>query len=307
MREMTPQVAVLLASYNGIRWIAEQISSIFSQQDVNVELIVSDDMSTDGTWEWLQNAAQTNSQIVLLPRIGKLGSAGKNFYRLLLAIDLTDAEFIALSDQDDIWHPSKLIHQIECLKQGGFSAVSSNVEAFWPDGKTKTIIKSQPQRQFDFAFESAGPGSTFLMSRPLVEKVRALLAAPSSRAQEVVLHDWLIYAVCRSSGGSWHIDKKTSLSYRQHAHNELGANSGIRTGLKRLDKIFSGWYRNEILKILSVCMQVSTLRELEILNGLILNSHRLSLRCRLLGFIPLTRRKFADRAVLATAICLGLF
>jgi len=118
-------------------------------------------------------------------------------------------------------------------KSYGADGVSSNVLAFWPDGKQKLIHKAQPQREFDYLFESAGPGCTFLMTPWLINKVKDLLLDESGVAGHVALHDWLVYAVCRASGKKWVIDKTPSMLYRQHGSNEFGANHGIRAKYAR--------------------------------------------------------------------------
>src|SRR3990170_1693773 len=77
-----PRVAVLLATYNGVAYIADQFDSILNQQGCVVDVWVSDDQSTDGTWEWLQGKSRTEPRILLLPRTGRFGNAARNFYRL---------------------------------------------------------------------------------------------------------------------------------------------------------------------------------------------------------------------------------
>ena len=67
---------------------------------------------------------------------------------LIIYADLTDINYIALADQDDIWKEDKLEKAIQKLEQG-FDGYSSNVEAFWENGRKKTIIKNQFQRKFD--------------------------------------------------------------------------------------------------------------------------------------------------------------
>jgi len=135
-------------------------------------------------------------------------------------------------------------------KSYGADGVSSNVLAFWPDGKQKLIHKAQPQREFDYLFESAGPGCTFLMTPWLINKVKDLLLDESGVAGHVALHDWLVYAVCRASGKKWVIDKTPSMLYRQHGSNEFGANHGIRAKYARFLRMYRGWYKHEVLKSL---------------------------------------------------------
>ena len=60
-------VAVLLAAFNGIKWIEEQVESIFNQKDVNIDIYISIDLSNDGTYEWCQELALKNSNVNILP------------------------------------------------------------------------------------------------------------------------------------------------------------------------------------------------------------------------------------------------
>lgn len=285
-------VIVLLATYNGINWLPVQIESILKQNDVKIILVVSDDMSTDGTWEYLQSLAELDNRVTLLPRQQKFSGAAKNFYHLLESCDLQGADYFAFADQDDIWSFDKLIRQIELLEAEGYAAVSSDVEAFWPNGKTATIIKSQPQRRFDFLFESAGPGCSFLMTPWLVGELKKVLGIPELHAYDIALHDWLTYAVCRASGGRWLIDSIPTLQYRQHGHNELGANKGLKAFISRLKKITGGWYYAEVLKIARVCQTLT--HQADLLTFCTV----LTQRKGLLGYIGQCRRKLLDRIVL---------
>jgi len=300
------RVKVFLATFNGSVWIHEQIDSILRQLGVDVLIYVSDDFSSDTTLALLEALTKQEPRIKLLPRAVKFGSAGKNFYRLILDIDLNDCDYVVFADQDDIWEQDKLIRHIGLMQQNDLDAVSSNVVAFWPDGKTRLVDKAQPQLELDYLFESAGPGCTFLMSTQLVAKVKQLLSDPASVANQVALHDWLVYAVCRSSGGKWLIDSTPSLMYRQHDKNVVGANSGLKAKLSRLSKISNGWYKGEVLKILAVSYQLSNNPKLLTISGLLEKSDLFS-RLKLLRFAPQARRKLLDRLVLTLMIILGLF
>ena len=189
MTEKLAKVAILLATHNGVRWIAEQVNSILEQQGVDIKLIISDDNSTDGTLEWLKAIAEIDDRVTLLCDRGILGSAGKNFYRLILEADISDCDYIALADQDDVWLKNKLRLQVKLLVKYKADGVSSNVVAFWPDGSRGLIYKSEPMRRLDFIFESAGPGCTFLISPWLVTQVKMVLSDLNGEAYKVVLHD----------------------------------------------------------------------------------------------------------------------
>jgi rhamnosyltransferase len=299
-------VAILMATFNGLRWLPEQVNSILGQVEVTILLFISDDLSNDGTWEWLQELSNHDCRVILLPQTHKFGRAGANFYRLLLDADFGHCDYIAFSDQDDIWEPDKLSRQITIARHGNFDGVSSNVTAFWPDESSALITKSQAQRKLDYLFESAGPGCTFLMTPWLAGELRRILAEPLSCARDVALHDWLAYAVCRASGRTWYIDTTPTVRYRQHTANELGANYGSSAKFLRLKWLWSGWYRAEVFKIVKVCMIVSRDPDVVRLSHLLSNTGLIK-RIRLLQYISEVRRRFVDRLVLLAAIMLFLF
>lgn len=299
------RVAILMATYNGVNWIDVQLNSILNQTNVDVGIYISDDFSSDGTYEKLEKIAQANPQIVLLPRITRMGSAGKNFYRLISDADLSEFDYVAFADQDDVWNLDKLSSHIHLVKQHDAEAISSNVLAFWPDGTQKLIVKSQPQQPYDFLFESAGPGCTFLMKPWLLDKVKYHLLN-NKAAREVTMHDWLTYAVCRAYGKRWIIDTTPSMRYRQHQHNVIGANSGFRAILARLKKINDGWYRHEVALITRVASSINSDNKLCKLQKII-QANSIGDQFRLLPFALRGRRNLVDRLVLMLSVLFFIF
>lgn len=304
--EKMVKVAVLLATHNGILWIVEQVNSILEQKGVTVKLIISDDNSTDGTLKWLENLAKTDDRVTLLCHRGGFGSAGKNFYRLILEADIGDCDYVALADQDDVWLKTKLSMQVKLLVKHEVDGVSSNVVAFWPDGSRGLICKSEPMRRLDFIFESSGPGCTFLLSPWLITQVKILLSDPNEKASKVVLHDWLIYAICRASGRQWYINPVPTMKYRQHNNNVIGVNYGMKAHIARFRSITNGWYRGEVTKICLICQQLSNDTNVKSACDTII-SQRLVSRVRLLKLMPHTRRNFTNRLVLTIVTLLFLF
>jgi rhamnosyltransferase len=300
-----PKVVVLMATYNGREWLQSQIESIFGQLDVDVTLFVSDDISSDGTFEYLQEVAKSDIRVKILSRSQKYGSAGKNFYRLISDVDISGFDYVAFADQDDIWNLDKLSRHIQLIKKHDAEAVSSNVEAFWPDGCQKLILKSQPQKNYDFLFESAGPGCTFLMTPWLVNEVRHQLF-DNEVAQEVNMHDWLAYAICRAHGKDWVIDPLPSMWYRQHENNVIGANAGFKAVISRLKKINSGWYRHEVALISRVVASISPDPSLQKFQKIIQLKSSLD-RLRLIPFAFQGRRKLMDRCVLILSVLFFIF
>lgn len=241
-----------MATYNGLNWIDEQIESILRQRDVDVNLLISDDNSNDGTYEWLCERAIRDKRITLLPRkhTEQLGPGG-NFYHLLRHVDVQSDCYYAFSDQDDIWFENKLSNQTAMLRQKGVSAISSDVEGFWLDGTKRLIKKSQPQRQFDYFFESAGPGCSFCFDTDVLLLVKSFLNKYKDH-QLPKLHDWCVYALCRTHNLPWVIDEIPTLAYRQHHHNEVGAHFGGAAMLQRLRVIMNGEFRHEVTKIAKI-------------------------------------------------------
>jgi rhamnosyltransferase len=244
-----PRVAVLLATYNGIAFISDQVESLLNQASCAVDIWVSDDQSTDGTWEWLCDRAGGEARISLLPRVERFGNAARNFYRLMQDVDFSRYQYMALSDQDDIWFLEKLALSIGQLRERKAAAVSSDVIALWPDGRQQLIRKSQKQRSLDFLFESAGPGCTYVMTAECAAGFKQFLARNRSSVAAVQFHDWMLYAWVRSHGFTWHIMPRPTMLYRQHDKNEYGANRGWAAFRRRLAQVRSGWYREQILHI----------------------------------------------------------
>lgn len=302
MHTATPptRVVVLLATHNGARWVDAQIDSILAQQGVSLQLLVSDDASTDATRERILARATTDARVQLLPSQAPYGSAAANFFCLLAALQQlgTPADAVALADQDDVWHPDKLQRAVHALRTRQVAAVSGSVRAFWPDGRQRLLQKGQPQRAADHLFESAGPGCTYVLRADVAWRLSAWITAHAAALQPIAFHDWLIYAWVRTQGERWWIDPKPSMDYRQHDHNVLGARAGWHGLLRRSRMLLGPWYRQQVLAIahacgasqhpLVVCLQRDRWRD----------------RWTLLCHAGALRRKPLDRLVLALALLL---
>ncbi len=245
----SPSVAVLLAAYNGMEWIEEQVSSILSQKDTSIEIFISVDLSNDKTHEWCQDLAGKNTHVKVLPYGEQFGGAAKNFFRLIRDVDFSYFDYIALSDQDDIWDSDKLYHAISVIEKDNLDGYSSNVTAFWSDGRERLVEKYFPQKKFDYFFEAAGPGCTYVLKQQPLQKFKRFLTKNWEVNNCIDSHDWLIYAFFRSRKMPWRIDSTSLMLYRQHESNQVGSNFGFLAYLKRIKLIRNGWYRSEVRKI----------------------------------------------------------
>ncbi|HGA2317532.1 TPA: glycosyltransferase [Pseudomonas putida] len=246
MTENIPRVAVLLAAYNGMSWIEEQLVSILSQTHVHVNVFISVDPSTDGTEAWCSRFAENNPDVQLLPTCGAFGGAARNFFRLIRDVDFSGYDYVSFSDQDDIWYPDKLERAVLKLRRGDVDGYSSNVVAFWPSGRRILVDKAQPQVQWDHLFEAAGPGCTYVLTQPLAAALKGTVVDHWYRVQGVALHDWFCYAFARSAGFEWFIDPEPGMDYRQHAKNQVGVNAGAVSAISRLKKVVDGWWFSQV-------------------------------------------------------------
>jgi rhamnosyltransferase len=295
-----PRVAVLLAAFNGATWLEEQILSILYQKDIEVTLYISVDLSTDNTEQLVVLLSEKYSNIKLLDFGKRLGGAANNFFHLLSIVNFQDFDYIGLSDQDDIWLPGKLKRAISCLSALNAHAYSSNATAFWEDGRKEQIIKSQKQVTWDFLFEAAGPGCTYVLTQNMALQIQLMLQEKGVLTNTIYMHDWLIYAFVRSKQYRWFIDDNSYILYRQHQQNEVGANIGVNAFIKRSQKVLSGWALGQSLQI----AYILGLNSMPFLRGwekgsriAYLNLSKYSWQCR---------RRFIDKVIFFAA-CLGMF
>lgn len=242
-----PRVLVLMATRNGVPWLTEQISSLLSQESVDLKVLVSDDASTDGTLDVLRASSATDPRITVEANLTRSGSAGANFRRLFVGADAEGADYVALADQDDVWAARKLISAIDAIRSSNAGGYSSAVEAFWNgDGRRALVAQSNRSRAADFLFEGAGQGCTFVLTGDTFRRAQAFCRMNRSLIEGLHYHDWLLYLLVRAWSLPWHFDHRPWMRYRQHGENEIGARGGLRAIQKRLGLIAGGWYGGQV-------------------------------------------------------------
>ena len=113
-----PRVLVLMATYNGENYLEEQIDSILSQEGVDVSLWISDDCSSDSTYEICQKYAMNNTNIRIRQNSSNKRVA-RNFMDMVYEAEASRFDYYAFSDQDDVWLPQKLSRAIEYIEESG--------------------------------------------------------------------------------------------------------------------------------------------------------------------------------------------
>ena len=247
-KKTNPNIAVLLPTFNGSKFIDKQIISILNQRDVSLNLFIFDDDSIDDT---LLKASSYNyvktENINSLPEFSSKKSAANSFYRIIAGINLDPKyEFIAFSDQDDIWFSKKIIRALSFIKDKKFSGYSSSVIAYWKDGTNKYYKKNRFVSKFNSLYESAGPGCTYVVSRELFNAFRNFLIKYKEVFEKIDFHDWAIYSFAMNNNFNWFLDYKPGMYYRQHDTNTFGARSSFNQNIKRLKLILNGWYFSQV-------------------------------------------------------------
>lgn len=113
MNAFNPMVTILMATYNGERYISEQLESILAQSYRNIELIIADDCSTDNTYGILKQHAKKYPNIQIKGNKKQLGLV-KNYEQLLKS---AEGDYIAFCDQDDVWSEDKVLRAVEALQR----------------------------------------------------------------------------------------------------------------------------------------------------------------------------------------------
>jgi rhamnosyltransferase len=204
---------------------------------------------------------------LVLPYGNVFGSAARNFFRLISEVDLENFDFVAFSDQDDIWFPDKISSAVNKISSDKFSCYSSDVLARWSDGRVKVLKKSYPQRKWDYYFESAGPGCTYVFKKKFALVLKEFVCDNDLLLNNLGggQHDWLIYAYARKNNFVWFIDDSAGMYYRQHSGNLVGANYGYSAFLYRFKLVLNGWGFRQALfisNILSESDEVPIVRNL---------------------------------------------
>jgi glycosyltransferase involved in cell wall biosynthesis len=204
-----PLISVCLATYNGERFLAEQLQSICDQTFSDFELVVSDDGSIDRTATILETFAARDPRIRILPAQERLGFQ-KNFER---AIAAGTGRYIAPSDQDDIWLPEKLELSLRYLRDRNVAMVYCDSAFIDGSGNRLGGTLLDSIRHFEgtdplmFAFINCASGHAMLFDRAILAHALPFPEKP--------VYDWYLAAIAAAAGGVA-VLKVGLVLYRQH-------------------------------------------------------------------------------------------
>lgn len=265
------KIIVLMATFNGGKYVRQQLHTILNQKDVDVLLIIRDDGSTDNTVNICNEIASEDNRVNVVDAVTPTGTPAGNFYKLLMYLyefGFNDFDYIAFADQDDIWMPEKLSAAITKIGNDG-CAYSSNLMAFSEGGKRVWVVnKFGPQTEIDFIFQGASAGCTYVFKCDALDSIVETLKSIDFEIIKFISHDWLIYAIVRSMGKKWVMDDNSYIFYRQHQNNNYGDKKGWQLMLFKFSLVKSGWYFKSVRLIFDLTIKMSRLETLRrLLNG----------------------------------------
>jgi glycosyltransferase involved in cell wall biosynthesis len=203
-------VSIALCTYNGAKYLAEQLESLLAQTYEHLEIVASDDASTDDTLAILNDYARRDPRIKVFAHPDNVGLT-RNFERALL---LCSGSHIAPCDQDDLWSPEKISKLIAVLGDRALAYCDSQFvdEQGTPLGKkmsdmVRTVTTDDP---LPFAFANCVSGHAMLFKR---EVLKYGVPVPPH-----FFYDWWLATVAAASGGIVYLDEPL-VRYRQHATN----------------------------------------------------------------------------------------
>lgn len=237
-----PKVAVLLCTYNGQHYLAEQLDSFAAQLHDNWQVWASDDGSQDNTHNILNDYKQQWSAGRLCIQPGPAKGHAANFMSLTCDSKVK-ADYYAYSDQDDIWEADKLERALNWLE-----TIPVDTPALYCS-RTKLVdaqnteiglspLFSKPPSFKNALMQNIGGGNTMVFNNA----ARALLCE-SGQDTPISTHDWWAYMVVTGCGGKVMYDSKPTLRYRQHGDNIVGMNSGWGARLNRISLLWQGQFK----------------------------------------------------------------
>lgn len=248
---MQKKISIALATYNGERFLCEQLDSLYRQTYQNIEIIVGDDCSSDGTIKILQEYKRKYGLYYFVNK-KNLGYI-KNFEIIL---SKCTGEYIALSDQDDVWKENKLevllnnIGNIDLICSDA-ALINEKREIISSSLKEYQDIRVWNSNQFEhLLFDNFITGCTTLFRRNILGDIVFL--------SEGIPHDWWLGILASMRAGIRYL-KEPLVLYRQHESNSIGAkkkNNGSINLENRKNKIIKEI--DEIYKRLSLIMKTLT-------------------------------------------------
>lgn len=240
------RTTILMATYNGERYLSDQLNSFLRQSYADWDLWVSDDGSSDSTKDILNKFSVNHGTEHAVTVIdGPHQGFVYNFLNLT-SVCRNDSEFFAFSDQDDIWENDKLeraLKWLETIPSSIPALYCSRTEIVDENARPTSPATYSPLMKIKPSFENAlvqsiAGGNTMVFNRAakkLIDDFGGVVPVPS--------HDWWLYLLVSAVDGKIHYDPYSSLMYRQHEENIVGSNRSFGALFSRLNKFLDGRFK----------------------------------------------------------------
>lgn len=272
MESAFPVVSIILATYNGGKYLAEQIESVMAQSYANIEIIIVDDCSTDNTIEIVKSFQGKYPAIKLLQNETNLGYI-KNFEKGCV---VAGGDLIAFCDQDDYWHRDKIKNMQAAI--GNYPVIYCDSVLCDEHLKPLGVNISDRVNCFDVdnCLEQAVIGRIYghatLIKKSFLQHCIPFLT--------VIPHDWWLCYNATLNGGIKYLSE-VLVSYRQHATNVFGAVGGksrktSKANRAEIKRIEQGYIRTRIVSFYNAC-PAALVNEKEVLRKLVSSYQSFSL------------------------------
>lgn len=270
-----PLLAILMGTYNGEKYISDQLMSIQKQTHRRWKLYISDDGSSDRTRDIIHEHFQQGYADTHQLRDGPKAGFCQNF--LSLACDKSiSADYYAFCDQDDIWQDKKIESALNAIRKQEsagipflyFGRTTYVKDDLVPYAYSKTMRK--PLHFHNALLQSVAGGNTIVFNdaaKKLIEKVGLVPA---------ISHDWWLYQLVTGSGGMAFYDENSYILYRQHASALIGGNTSLVARLKRIKNVISNQFchwNNQNIQCLKLAESFLTADSRSTLNNFIRLRH----------------------------------
>lgn len=237
------KISILLSTYNGQDYLAEQLDSFLAQTHLNWDVWASDDGSKDNTRALLATYQSKWPLERLFIVSGPARGFVANFLSLVCKEDIK-ADYYAFADQDDIWNADKLERAVAYLE-----TIPQNIPALYC-ARTKLVDEQnneiglsplfcKPPSFANALVQSLAGGNTMVFNN-----ATRMLLREAGGDLSIITHDWWVYMVVMGCGGKVFYDPTPSLHYRQHSGNLVGMNVTWLAILRRILMLWQGKFRD---------------------------------------------------------------
>lgn len=247
----TDKIAILMATYNGEKYICQQIDSILSQSCKDWELYIHDDGSTDNTIAAVESYVEKYPDKIHLIDGKSTGGAKYNFFYMFGQVE---APYYMTCDQDDVWLDKKIEltydkmltienkADVPCLVYTELRVVDSELNTIADTMSGYQSLDCHKRTINQFILQNSVTGCTMMVNRALRDKMLRI-----TDIDNTIMHDWWAALVAAQFGKTAFIDEPTIL-YRQHGDNSLGA-----LGINKLSYIVRRvWQKKQIQESLKL-------------------------------------------------------